>query len=580
MKKALTIHIAEKSYTIDDDAYSQLEAYLADLQQYFAKEASEEETKEIIEDIEIRIAEILDERLGEENNIVSVSEVEYIQKEMGTIDDIAKEEGEAHSAEVSNKETSTWKPGKKLYRDTEEGIIAGVSAGIAAYLDIDVVFIRIAFLLLLLLNGVGIIAYIIMWLAMPEAITPGQKAAMHGKRSDISSIEKNVKKRLSEGLTEADKKELQTGLQRVYGLLREFFQGLGRLLKMIVPIIGTIIAVLFAIAGGLIIAASTVAVVTQLTAPDNAMLGPIHEIIQMVQATNTLFIGSLYVTIWSIGILFILIANQIQKKGKSSIGWLTSLVLFIFFISAIATVTMGIQYAPDIEEEYNAYIEENNITATKQFTDVEQFSGVYGAGAIEVDISYGPTQTVELVADREVIDDYIAVVQNGMLSVERKDHFQVCFIWCRRLRPTQLLITTPSLEHIELSGASEAYLFESEEMIATGNVFTVELSGASMIDIEDIEAKKMIIDASGASSVYVEGTTQELDVDASGSSSIYAVSLEAVEADVDVSGASDARVNVSEALVVEATGASSVEYAGDPSLKSGQSGASDIRKIQ
>jgi phage shock protein C len=58
---------------------------------------------------------------------------------------------------------------KRLVRDTRHGMIAGVAAGIGQYLDVDPVLVRLAFVLLVFANGLGLLAYLICWLVVPRA---------------------------------------------------------------------------------------------------------------------------------------------------------------------------------------------------------------------------------------------------------------------------------------------------------------------------------------------------------------------------------------------------------------------------
>lgn len=55
----------------------------------------------------------------------------------------------------------------RLYRSNNK-TIGGVCAGLADYFDLDVVLIRVAFVLLLLFGGVGLLAYIILWIVIPQ----------------------------------------------------------------------------------------------------------------------------------------------------------------------------------------------------------------------------------------------------------------------------------------------------------------------------------------------------------------------------------------------------------------------------
>ena len=57
---------------------------------------------------------------------------------------------------------------KRLYRSRRDRMIGGVCGGLAEYLDTDPTIIRLAFALSILLGGAGVIAYLIMWIVMPE----------------------------------------------------------------------------------------------------------------------------------------------------------------------------------------------------------------------------------------------------------------------------------------------------------------------------------------------------------------------------------------------------------------------------
>jgi phage shock protein C len=57
---------------------------------------------------------------------------------------------------------------ERLMRDTQNGKIAGVCAGLAHYFDVDVVLVRLIFLVLAFSTGIGFIAYIIAWIVMPK----------------------------------------------------------------------------------------------------------------------------------------------------------------------------------------------------------------------------------------------------------------------------------------------------------------------------------------------------------------------------------------------------------------------------
>ena len=86
---------------------------------------------------------------------------------------------------------------KKLYRDKETGIVAGVCSGLGHYFGVDPVWIRIALVLLVFAGfGTGLLAYIILWAVTPEAVTTSERLEMKGEPINISNIEKKSKGRI------------------------------------------------------------------------------------------------------------------------------------------------------------------------------------------------------------------------------------------------------------------------------------------------------------------------------------------------------------------------------------------------
>ncbi|MCA9967043.1 MAG: PspC domain-containing protein [Anaerolineales bacterium] len=72
----------------------------------------------------------------------------------------------------------------RLTRSNTDQIIAGVCGGIATYLGIDSVLIRLAFLILLFASGIGLPIYFILWIIMPQAD--------HGEVNNAETIKKNL----------------------------------------------------------------------------------------------------------------------------------------------------------------------------------------------------------------------------------------------------------------------------------------------------------------------------------------------------------------------------------------------------
>ncbi|QKG51972.1 PspC domain-containing protein [Hymenobacter sp. BRD67] len=89
--------------------------------------------------------------------------------------------------------------GRKLFRDVDNGKVGGVSAGLAAYFQTDVVLVRVLFLIGLFLGGSTFIIYLILWAVVPEARTVSEKMQMRGDAVTLSGIDNNLRSNAFDG---------------------------------------------------------------------------------------------------------------------------------------------------------------------------------------------------------------------------------------------------------------------------------------------------------------------------------------------------------------------------------------------
>ena len=186
MKKTLDIGIGGKSFIIDEDAHERLGNYL----DTFRSRLTGEQGNEVMDDIEARIAELLNANLGSSQQTVSLDLVNQITAQLGMPDgkpEFTAIDGNNENDE-NNKEEKTMNPVKKLYLDVENRKLGGVCAGLAAYFDIDVTIIRIIFLALLIGGGFGFWLYLIFWIVAPKALTPAQKCEMRGIEANAENM--------------------------------------------------------------------------------------------------------------------------------------------------------------------------------------------------------------------------------------------------------------------------------------------------------------------------------------------------------------------------------------------------------
>jgi phage shock protein PspC (stress-responsive transcriptional regulator) len=183
MKRTYTINISGSVFHIEEDAYEVLQKYMMNLKEYFG---NNDEGKEILADIEARIAELCTTQSDGKPNIITLKMVNEVIEIMGTPENISEETEEEP---ITDQEKSR----KRLYRDPEHRVIGGVCGGLAAYFDMDVVIMRIIFVLLTVFTGVGILAYLILWIAVPKASNTAQRLEMRGKKVSVKNIEKFIR---------------------------------------------------------------------------------------------------------------------------------------------------------------------------------------------------------------------------------------------------------------------------------------------------------------------------------------------------------------------------------------------------
>jgi len=178
MKKNISINISGIIFHIEEDGYEKLRKYLDSVNKYFG---SFEDSSEILADIEGRIAEIFLTKLNEGKQVITAEDVSYLITTMGSVNDFkAAEEQDAPPAEAGRQEQSRNSGSystssktivtKKLFRDQKRKILGGVCAGLGHYFNIDPIWPRLLFALLVFGSYGGLLlVYIIFWIVLPAS---------------------------------------------------------------------------------------------------------------------------------------------------------------------------------------------------------------------------------------------------------------------------------------------------------------------------------------------------------------------------------------------------------------------------
>ncbi|MCK5029740.1 MAG: PspC domain-containing protein [Bacteroidales bacterium] len=194
MKTTITINLGGIVFHIDDDAYKILHTYLIAIEKQFT---SDDDRKEIMSDVEARLSELFTETLGQKRDVIMKDDVSKVVGIMGEPEDFMDEETKKETAGSSDRESKrkrmNYKTTKRLYRDPDNRILGGVCGGLGNYFNIDPIVFRIIFILVALGMGSGLIIYIILWIAIPEALTTAQKLEMRGEPVTLENIKKAVR---------------------------------------------------------------------------------------------------------------------------------------------------------------------------------------------------------------------------------------------------------------------------------------------------------------------------------------------------------------------------------------------------
>lgn len=193
MNKTITSNIAGYVFHIDENAFDKLDAYLNTIRSYFKDSQGKDE---IIADIEARLAEMLQERIGDVKQVVTLEDVNHVIQIMGRPE--AFLEDDPDTAEWTEQKTPPRNETRRLFRDPDNRVAAGVCAGISHYIGLnDPIWLRLAFVISAFLSfGTAIIIYIILYLIIPEATTTADKLQMRGENVTVSNIEKRVNEEL------------------------------------------------------------------------------------------------------------------------------------------------------------------------------------------------------------------------------------------------------------------------------------------------------------------------------------------------------------------------------------------------
>ncbi|MCK9578321.1 PspC domain-containing protein [bacterium] len=461
MEKITTINLGGFAFTIEEVAYHNLKDYLESVRK---KIGSDVDKNEVMTDIEMSIAEKLKEKTKQGKNIVTEKDVDELITIMGHPDDFEDSKNEKIDSDV--------KINKKLFRDTENSILGGVCSGLATYFDVELVLVRLAAFLLVFCNGIGIPAYILLWIIIPAAETKAQKLEMQGSPLTVAAIEKSFK--------ESDN-EKKTGYKKILSNIGKIFK---RLLSISFKIFlflinfSIIAATLLTIIGMTILVFVLIMYASSGYAIDNILISEIVKVMPFY-----LFLGSLFFAV--VIPAFFLFAADIMIAFKRKILNMPVVIVLIvlWMIASIITATITIRYAPDIREKMN----DIQYRQTIEIPSLENFNSISTNGRdLIISVSKGDKFSVSANGMKNDLDRVSYNVDEEKvlnISISEKVRDQKC-LFCNS-KIVRIAITTPNIETIKINGSD--------------------------LNINKIVADKISIETSGSDYVTVNGTINTLD---------------------------------------------------------------------
>lgn len=519
MNKTITIHLGGMMFYIEENAYLKLQEYLNSIQEHFS---DFEGANEMINDIESSIAEKFSRKNFNKKEVVVLRDVTEMIEVMGKVEDFVadvanvKKREEKEDSTKQEKQEDTRRTIRKLYRNSDDIIIAGVCSGIAEYLGIDPVFVRLAFVALVFFGGSGILVYLVLWLVMPIAVTSSQKLEMQGDPVTLRKIEEVTKKKINELKT--PKSNLRIIISKPFELLRSVFVGIKNLLKSIIPILSKLLGILIFVGSIVLITLGLFVLnvlIFKIDSPYIHLGFPVKEAI----GSFSYNIGVVsFFFIFALPIIFLLLFGVSLVKKKNIIGFLLGGVIFGFWMfSFVVFGGVAVDAIPRVNEkvtEINDNFEQEYELI--DFSSVEILNNNYN-----IFIKRGDVFQVKTIGRENDLGDVVLKIgdKNNLIVSHKKRDFNFC-LFCDQ-EEVDIYIVMPVLENLYADAYSNIKIkgFDNEEM-------DINIQGQDFVEIDTFNSL-LKLDISGYSSLTLLNSSSIVQANISGSSNFEISSHEA-----------------------------------------------------
>jgi len=373
MNKTININLGGIFFHIDEEAFQKLKRYLDAIRRSLSDDPQGRD--EIIKDIESRISELLSERVNDPRQVISQTDIDEVIAIMGQPEDYMVDEELFTDDSGTNYRSKSSK--KKLFRDGDDKFLGGVASGMAHYFEVDVIWIRIAWLVATFGLGFGPLVYIILWILLPEAKTTADKLQMEGEPVNISNIERKIRAEfedasdrvkdavgtVSDAVKEGyenvsdslKKKDVKRSQSRAKSGLQDFIETIGKIITAFFMVIGKFIGVIVLLVS---IAALIALIIFLFTAGTMDFMGADSFFDGNIQVLNVtgfpIWLISLIVLIL-VGIplfMFFILGLFILSNKPKILSRTTKLVfLSIWIIALLGAIYLGVKQGVEFTNE-------------------------------------------------------------------------------------------------------------------------------------------------------------------------------------------------------------------------------------
>lgn len=478
MNKTIPITIAGQLFYIEEDAYQKLHTYLEAIKARFNGDSDQ---AEIIADIEGRIREhFMEDKTPGEHYVVNNSAVEKLISSMGQPEDFGGDE--------TKQSTPSGKTGaRKLYRNPDDVMIAGVASGLAAYFDIDPLIVRVIFGFSLLIGGGGIVAYIVLWLIMPLAETSSEKLHMRGQAVTVDSITATIKDRAEELKKNSGK------FNRLLKLPGMVISGIFKLVRGLFKIIFRLAGAIMSVSGAIaLVAVSMIFAASVFNIHSSYIDFPIGQILKGAELALVSAAGFFAIFVPLVFILLIGISLMLMRSIFRALPSITLIGIWFAALVTLAAIT------PSVAEKYQQFIDTDPAyQVISRGYDAKDFTSIIAENGVRVTLKQADNFSTEAKGRLRDVERISATVKDGVLVLQRNEKNKVC-IFCFS-SPVDITVTAPTVTEIHTKNGSR---FTAEKFSGTDLKTYVE-NGSRLI----LEGKINTLNAyaENGSSVTVTG---------------------------------------------------------------------------